>query len=275
MNLARGRPLAFHVMMRLDDDRVIARTAGERRTVARIAYEQGAGRGLVAFRLADTHLHALIAAEREAAGLLARYVGSSIRHRLRVPVPFAKARIKPVLDQRHLSNAFRYVLTQEERHGTLQDPFHDGSSLPELVGLRGLDTTTPELVSAMLPRYRSEDFLRWIGRFDRQAELGWEHLAEAAAGVADLAHPSRDATSARRAAVAVARAGGLCTAEIAGLLGLTLRTVQRLWPSSPDEALARAVMVQVTLRSRLVVPKSNPGGVATIGEPDEGWPEAG
>lgn len=42
----------------------------------------------------------------------------------------------PVVDQGHLVHTFRYVLDQAHHHGIDDDPWLEGTSLPELVGLR-------------------------------------------------------------------------------------------------------------------------------------------
>ena len=116
--LATTGALGHHVMMRLVDGRTLTESPRDRRAAARVLYEQGEHRRLLAFRVADTHVHVLLVGSREQAGSFATYVGCALRWALGLSRPFAPSFVQPVLDQRHLYNAFRYVFRQEQRHGT-------------------------------------------------------------------------------------------------------------------------------------------------------------
>ena len=128
--------IAFHITMRLATSRGIARSPADLRLGSWTVIRQGRKRGLLAFRFADTHLHVIVVGSRELAGKVAFYTEASLRKRLGILVPFERARIRPIDDERHLVNALRYVLLQEDHHGTAFDVAHDGSSLPELIGMR-------------------------------------------------------------------------------------------------------------------------------------------
>src|SRR5262245_57495334 len=121
---SRAAPMGWHLTMRLCDDRVIARTAAELRLASRVLFEHGRTRGLLSFRVVDTHVHALLVCSRDEAGMFARYAQGALRKRLRL-VPFEKARIRPILDQSHLRSTFLYVLRQARRHGSSLDPAHE------------------------------------------------------------------------------------------------------------------------------------------------------
>src|SRR5262249_20645079 len=131
-------PIGFHVILRLEDDRPIATTPAARRTVARVVLVQGESRGLVAFGPADSHLHAMLVTDRETAGAFARYLACALHYHLTLRARFETARIRPLYDQRHAYNAFRYVQRQDSRHELHVDPTRDATSLPDLLGLRVL-----------------------------------------------------------------------------------------------------------------------------------------
>jgi len=263
--------LAWHLMMRLADSRVIARSPRERRVVAHTLFARGEGDGLLAFRVADTHIHSLLTCTRSRAGQFARHAASSLRQQLDLPVAFG-THFRAVLDQRHLYNTFRYVLRQEERHQTHLDPTHDGSSLLDLVGLRVIAPWNIQRVRTLLPRVQSAELHAILG-VDLQPELlpvdlrietlgndsqvtrtGVEHLresAEAAIGTANLGHRGPVATAARAATANIARAAGLSHRRIAGLLALDERSVRRLLDRPFDPTMSRAIALQLRLRSAL------------------------
>ena len=68
----------------------------------------------MAFRVADTHAHALVVGTREEAGQLALFVEAGLRKGLGIPVPFERCRIRPINDERHLANTLRYLFKQRE-----------------------------------------------------------------------------------------------------------------------------------------------------------------
>jgi hypothetical protein len=246
--------IAFHVTMRLANAGAIARTKGALRLASEIVLRCGKYRGLVAHRVADTHLHAVLVGTREQAGLFARCVEGALRKRLRLVVPFERCRIWPIHDERHLLHALRYVLRQEDRHGTAFDEAHDGSSLPDLIGLRfGADWLWPRL-HAVLPRLTQMQLREWVelpaldgGEVDLRL-LG--DASAAAWGVGSLRGASKRHASARRAAVHLLdriapRAGA------ASLLGLPSRSVVRYRSEPFDAAAVRVVERQLRLRTRL------------------------
>ena len=256
---APSAELGFHVTMRLSDDRAIARDAVGLRRASQILFAQGTGRGLLAFRVADTHVHVLLATDRTTAGQFARYAQSALRQGLRLPVGFEPARFRPVLRTSHLRNAVRYLFQQERHHGTDFDPAHDGSSLPDLLGMRDLGGASAKaLLRELLPRLTARDLREWSGLPDPAAVLPDESLiAQAAAsalGIADLKGVERACSLARSAA---AHASPLPARELAVLLGVTERAVQRYRKASTSPALVHAIRLQLlhrTLLSRRALP---------------------
>ena len=70
----QGKPLGYHVMTRLQDGRVIAPTARERRILACTVLEKAQDHRLLAFSGADTHLHLEAAEDQQTTNELARRV---------------------------------------------------------------------------------------------------------------------------------------------------------------------------------------------------------
>ncbi len=228
------QPIGFQIVMHLVGRRVMTTEARALRAGARVLLEQGRRRGLLAFRIADTHLHALLCCSRAEAGRFAQAVGCALRWQLGQAARFERAHFEPVVRQYHLARTFFYVLRQEERHGTSFDRLHEGSSLLDTLGLRVVDGELPRRVWAALPRLRRGELIGLLGAAGRS--LGEEEgapdlgeLAGAAAGafaIGQLSGRAPEVTRARRAAVHLARQEGLSNGEIAALLGVTSRTVQ-------------------------------------------------
>ncbi|MBN1335216.1 MAG: hypothetical protein JXB39_04590, partial [Deltaproteobacteria bacterium] len=155
--------IAWHLMFRLVDQRVIAPSTAERRTLARTVYESCAAGGLLAFRGSDTHLHAVVLCDRVMAGAIARNLAIRLRWALDLDTRFDATRFQPVQDQRHLSNAVEYVLRQDVRHGFENDRLHDASLLPDLLGLRLLGPEVVRRFREHLPRLGRSSLLGFLG----------------------------------------------------------------------------------------------------------------
>ncbi|NUO47341.1 MAG: hypothetical protein HOV80_00645 [Polyangiaceae bacterium] len=186
---------------------------------------------------------------REQAGDLARRVQHQLRFKLSLPSRFERARFMPIETQRHLERAVRYLLRQEEHHGIDLDPRHDGSSAPDIVGLRVLGTEIPQRMATALPRMRREEILDSMRLesvppdFERLADL-----AAAACALPDLSGNQPRVVAARTAAIQAAPE--LSPGEVAALLGITRRCVERARKRPRNAALVRAICLQLTLRPR-------------------------
>lgn len=247
----RRAPLGFHITLRPSDDGGVARHAADLRVAARVLHQQLASRGLFAFRVADTHVHVLLLGDRRTAGRLAQRAQVALSWRLRLQARFEPARFKPIVDTRHLANALRYVLRQEARHGTDLDPAHDGSSLPDLLGLRVLGDEMLRRVRLFLPRLSFEELWSWLDVTHEELAPDSAHLVEAAAAalaLPDIYGASRPACAARAAAV---RALSLPSAALARLLHVDPRSVRRLQARPVPPELSRAVAMQLRLRTAL------------------------
>ena len=243
--------LAHHLMLRLRDDRVVATTLPARRALARAVLKAGRACTLLAFRAADTHLHIEAACDRVDAGQLARRVEIALSRALRLPLPFAPAHLRPILDQQHLQNTFWYILRQEPHHGTEADPHHEASNLGDLLGLRPLGAYTAANVKSLLPRVRAAEIEAELG-IDRTAPVErWDLLAEAAAAAAcvpALEGRSAEVVRARTAAIQLARPHLSCRA-LAAKLGVGYRTVVRMRAAPIDARMLEAVAHQLRLRA--------------------------
>lgn len=241
--------------MRLSDDRGIARSPATLRVAARLVVRHGVDRGLVAFRVADTHLHVVAASDRQTAGQLAHATEAALRQVLALPVAFEPARIRPIESPRHLLAAFRYVLRQETHHGTAFDREHDGSILPDLLGMRliGAEPVVAR-VRTLLPRLCAGELLAWVGVEQLDAVATDFALvtdaAAAALALPSLAGQSHGAQAARLAAVHLF-GHELSAAEIGSRLALTQRRVQALRSTPPQPELLSAARRQLQWRSAL------------------------
>ena len=248
-------PIGFHVTLRLADDRPIATTAAALRLVARVVLSQGEQRGLLAFGAADDHIHAMLGADRASAGAFARYVETALRWQLGLPARFERARIRPLHDQRHAYNTLHYVHRQDARHELHLDRAREGTSLPDLLGLRALETSLIARVRARLPRVRREDLIGQFpsDAFDENIAIAPDVLAAAAASalaLPDLRGRSIDTQRARRAAIHAA-GPGVPSHVLSDCLGIGVRAVQSLRSAARELPIIRAVEQQARLHAVL------------------------
>ncbi len=246
-------PLGHHIVLRLRDNRVIARNPGWRRRVAKALLDRGPRYHLVAFRLADTHLHAMVLCDAREAAQLARRAEISISLR-RPHVPgFARVWVKPIESQAHLRNLFSYIHGQEPHHGTNADPFHDGGNLPDLLGLRVTGAYTRTLVREVLPRVARADLLAALGVEDLVLANGPIHLladaAAAAVAVPKLGARIPESQAATCAAVHIA-GDRIRNKDLAALLNTSPRSISRYRAETPDPSILRAIRLQLDFRAQ-------------------------
>jgi hypothetical protein len=244
-------PIGFHIIMRLTDSRVIAETVAALRAAASVMFMLGVGRLLVAFSVVDTHIHAIVLCDRVSAGRFAHDVEVAIGVKLKLSSRFEPARIRPIRDQHHLINTFWYVLRQAAHHGVTSDPLHEGSSLPDMLGLRLLGRGLRTLVRSRLPRVTIAALEQTFGIALESRAVALSLLADAAAaalGLPDLGIGGQAARRARQAAVVVAGAA-VETAELARVLCISRRTVERYRHCEVAAELRNAVTLQLAARS--------------------------
>ena len=181
---------------------------------------------------------------------------------------FERARIRPLHDQKHAYNTFHDAHRQDSRHELDLDLAREGTSLPDLLGLRVVESSLIARVRAHLPRIRRDDLTRQFppGAFEAVDNPGYpdldlDVLADAAAAVlalADLRGRSADVLRARRAAVHAA-GPSVSSRRLGECLGTSVRVVQSLRSQPPEPTVIRAVERQARLRSA-TMPVSERGG---------------
>ena len=170
--MKKSLPIAHHVTTRLEEDRALAPTPRGRRIFARVVLELGRNAGLLAFCVADTHLHLLLLLARAAAQELMRRVEIALQLRLRFGSPFERARPRPIYNLWHLAHSLRYVHTQEERHGLVGFDSGEATSLPDLLEMRPLGSYLIPRVRRHLPRLTRDELLGHVGRQDLEPAQG-------------------------------------------------------------------------------------------------------
>jgi len=236
--------------MRLSDDTVIAPSPAARRTVSRCFLRKGERANLLAFATADTHLHAVVVCSRSEAGEFARILEITLQANLPLSSRFAAAYFKPITNQRHLENAFWYVLRQHEHHGISCDPRHDGSCLPDLIGLRMGGGFLRRNVKEHLPRLNDSHFMPLLKapRSNWKEALHFRLMEAAHSAVMGDPRSRRDLHLARLGAVHAA--GSLLSREqLAQMLSISPRSVDRLRARTVHPFLVEAVRRQLSIRA--------------------------
>ena len=241
--------LAHHICLRLKNDQIIAPTPEERRILARVVLTKGKSNKLLAFSLADTHLHLLSGCMPGPSRELARRIELSLHFKLGLRIGFAPAHVNPVRDNRHNQNTFSYIMGQDVRHELQCDPFREASNLPDLLGLRPLGAYTARNVRQILPRIKRRDLIKHLGVESLELTTKPTGPALLQAGLMAAALPElkgRLGMETRRAIIEVA-SPHMQMQEIATHLGVTRQTVRNLGKKPADPSLVRAVKLQTSL----------------------------
>lgn len=244
-------PIGFHIRLRLKDNRIIAPQISLRRKLVRVICNKAIQVPLLAFCIADNHVHLEVILNRLACGELARRIEISVVKRLCLKVGFMEAYFKAIWSQGHLENTFEYILTQAPHHELTNDPFLECTNLPDLLGLRSAGLFTAQHVRAYLPRYHRPDLLEFLGVPELPEMDVLPHLAPESAAAAmalpDLAGSSHEAICAKSAAAQVI-GNRLPAKELSSLLNVSERTLRRLRRNAVAPQLLRAVRLQMVLR---------------------------
>lgn len=239
-------PLGFQVILRLDDDRVLAPSREARRKLARVMHRVGDEFGVYAWCVGDNHLHVGLFCSLAQANEFARRLAIALQRALRPRTRFDRPRITPIHDQAHARNVLFYVLGQSAHHGTNQDPFHEANSIHDLVGARVGGAWIARRVREHLPRVTRAQLLACIGltAFD---EADGDDPDAVAAAFALPALSGRDALIVRARTAAV-HASARTTARLAAALAISPRNVRFHRARAPVPEDVRAVRRQFGLR---------------------------
>ena len=242
-------PLAQHIRIRTRDDSVIAATPEARRILANTVLRYGRETTLLAFSLADHHLHLQAACTHGVAGELARRIQLSLTRSLGLTAGFDPVYRKPIEDARHQRNVFHYLMKQAPHHGLDLDPLLEGTNLPDLLGLRVIGAYTAQNLRRRLPRLTRNELLAHLGLDELRPAHGPPELILDAAAAAmarpDINGKSPDALRARRAALDVA--SHLRPAELRSLLAISRASLYRLREMPADPAVVKAIRLQLGL----------------------------
>lgn len=250
--------LAWHVMSRLTDRRVIARSEAETRHLVALLYRSchAVGVDIAAFSVVDTHIHLLLAGPRFSVGEATRRLESAAVQSLKLGACFDRCYAKPVDSQAYLRSCFGYVLRQTEHHGSHHDPYLVGSSLLEILGLRGRGRVASN-VKRLLPRTNQGQLAAMTGvpwPLDRMTPLTTSelpHLLPALMTTTQLRRlPGRGRLSSLARAAAVHAVGLQVTStDLAKALGCSSRSVRAVRGKTPPrESLVAQVRGQVRFR---------------------------
>ena len=224
-------PIGWQIILRRRDDGPLAATTADRRNLAACTTRILRDTGLVSFGVAGGHGHWPGRWTREEAGQAARALQIGLGRVLGHAGELEPARLRPIHDQRHLSHAFLYAITQQSHHDVVPDPTYEATALPDLLGLRVGGGWLRSWVAERLPALRRPQLVAILGVDpDDVVATELDCLADAAAAAVplpDLTGRTPVEVLARAAAVQVAW-DGFRSAAIAEAFALTLRSTQRL-----------------------------------------------
>ena len=249
--------LGQHVRIRLESDRLLHSSPGQRRGLARAVHKTAAPWRYMAFGCAGVHLHLVMRGDHRAAGELARRLEISLQLRHAYGSPFLRVHRRPLEDQHHAFSSVLYDMRQRERHELASDPFLEATSAPDLLGARVLGAHLIPRATELLPELRRHHLLQLYGIDDLRPAADWDDPAEvveaalAAFAVANMGGLALDVRRARHVVVwLIGR--DLSARELAPLVGCSARTVERLRQEpAPDPVLVRTVRLQLDLQRRV------------------------
>jgi hypothetical protein len=206
---------------------------------------------IVAWKLADTHLHLVELANRAGVDELVRRLRIWATSALRPGAPLEVQRTKPLSGQSHLEAAFHYAFRQDSHHGVETDLTQDASAMPDILGLRVLSAEMPLRVREHLPRLRRDALLAHLSVPTLEEALHPEPVVESALAAFALDTMGVDQAGVKARRAAVAAAAGLGPTRIADLLGVTPQAVCRIARQPVPAPDVRAVRLQMALRAQL------------------------
>ncbi|MBA2319851.1 MAG: hypothetical protein H0V89_01740 [Deltaproteobacteria bacterium] len=249
--------MLFHVTALAEGARTVFPTLPERLgAVRRLA--RHFGKRSLWFCLSDTHLHELIEAREEELPFILRdlkFVLDGLSD-----VQFDRPKVKPVREQSHLENCWKYVVSNREKHGLDSGLLDPGAGFVDVVGARVLPGFDRDRWKVHLPRWKTADLL---GRLrlpldatrpatpDEVRAHGSFRLARSAAaavGFPDLSLNIPHAVAARSAAIQLGLEAGLARADLAHAVQVVRQTTYGLGaaPAEVLDALKRRITLETT-----------------------------
>ncbi len=243
-------PLAYHLILRLLDNRVIITTPSKRAILIQTINKLSLQRKLLAWRMADTHLHLLIVNNRREAGEFARVVEMALKRRLDLDIGFSPAYIKQIHGQQHFIKTFFYILGQGQHHKILNDPFHEASNVLDIIGLRTINSHAATLVNQYLPRVNKEAVLNLLNINLDKTIKDFSVLRAATASVVgvDKFHKRVDSEIDVRAAAIKIVGNKLPVSTLAKQLDVSQRTIYRLKKRQANPMIIEALKSQLKMR---------------------------
>jgi hypothetical protein len=249
-------PIGYHVISRLESDRLLHSSDGQRRGLVRAIYRTTAPWQVPAFGCAGVHLHLVAGTDFQGAGELGRRLEISLQRTRRFGGPFQRVYRKELADQHHAFSASMYAMRQREHHQLAADPFLEATSAPDLLGARIFGARLIPVTRELLPELRRRQLLDLYGIEDLRPAESWDdplELIEATAAACALAGLEGTSQEVQRARACVVSLAGeeLNEGTLAALLGVSVRTVRRLRTLPRDPALERTIRLQLDLRRRV------------------------
>ncbi len=220
------------------------------------------GRDIAEFCIVDDHLHAVVVCDEVTLERRRRALTRCVRNLAAVEInPTHVTRIN---DRRHMQSVFTYVLRQPAKHGLPAHPaLWEGGCFPDLAGARLLPGPRLRIMEA-LPRATLGDAFEAVGlpavslqpvTLPEARAMGAKRIIAAAtdacAAQPGLRGHGRREAAARRAACRLARQARVPKSELAWLLGVTQRAVNRMAAHPAGEALVPVVLMRLALEERV------------------------
>ena len=248
-------PIAWHVSLVLDPKTSTLDDPASCRLLSRTMLDCGEPFGLLAFRVHDHTLRALVQASESATQDFARHLRICLAHRMELATDFRKVRLSPVRGRQQLYWQLLHVLRGPALPS--HDVLAEASNLHDLLALRVVGRTTRLRLRRLLPDLDPASLRSLLPVSDSATKpILEELLSEAAAAAACLPHidvPGIDGRHAR-AALHLARVA-LRTRRGRGP-SVTARALQELLAARNGQELVDAVLRQARLRSAITEARS-------------------
>ncbi len=249
--------MLFHITVLAEGARTVFPTQPERLGAVRRLAKHFGKRSLW-FCVSDTHVHELIEAQAEEVPYILRnlqFVLDALSD-----VRFDRPKAKPVREQGHLENCWKYVVSNREKHGLDSGLLDPGAGFVDVIGARVLPGFERERWKLHLPRWKIGDLLGRLGlppdasRLATPEEVrahGAIRLARSAAaavGFPDLAKNIPPVVAARSAAIQLGLEAGLARADLAHAVQVVRQTTYGLGaaPAEVLDALKRRITLETT-----------------------------